>query len=125
MAAGMGIRLVPKLKYEHISLTLFSKMRVDLAAQVNKLIYLAKLQLTRYCNYIFCGQVLSESVSKALQLSVGSEASETAKFVGMMDKLFDLLNVHNYTHGVHARKRFQMPYTTSKDMRLKVGRIDI
>ena len=38
-----GKRLVPKLKYEHIYLTTFSKMRVDLAAEVrvytcNKLI---------------------------------------------------------------------------------------
>ena len=31
---GMGIRMVPKLKFEHISLTSFSKMHVDLAAQV-------------------------------------------------------------------------------------------
>ena len=30
-----GIRRVPKLKYEHIHLTTFSKMRVDLAAQVD------------------------------------------------------------------------------------------
>ena len=29
-----GLRLVPKLRYEHIHLTTFSKMRVDLAAQV-------------------------------------------------------------------------------------------
>ncbi len=29
-----GLSLVPKLKYEHIFLTSFSKMRVDLAAQV-------------------------------------------------------------------------------------------
>lgn len=29
-----GLRIIPKLKYEHIHLTLFSKMRVDLAAQV-------------------------------------------------------------------------------------------
>ena len=33
--AGYGIRRLPKLKYEHIHLTSFSKMRVDLAAQVN------------------------------------------------------------------------------------------
>ena len=33
-ASMCGIRLVPKLRYEHISLTSFSKMRVDLAAQV-------------------------------------------------------------------------------------------
>ena len=29
-----GLSLVPKLKYEHVFLTSFSKMRVDLAAQV-------------------------------------------------------------------------------------------
>ena len=29
-----GLSLLPKLKYEHIYLTSFSKMRVDLAAQV-------------------------------------------------------------------------------------------
>ena len=29
-----GLRLVPKLKFEHIYLSSFSKMRVDLAAQV-------------------------------------------------------------------------------------------
>lgn len=30
----VGLRLVPKLKYEHIYLSSFAKMRVDLAAQV-------------------------------------------------------------------------------------------
>ena len=34
IAPGKGIRLIPKIKKEHISLTSFSKMRVDLAAQV-------------------------------------------------------------------------------------------
>ena len=29
-----GLSMIPKLKYEHIELTSFSKMRVDLAAQV-------------------------------------------------------------------------------------------
>lgn len=33
-SATAGLCLVPKLKYEHIHLTSFSKMRVDLAAQV-------------------------------------------------------------------------------------------
>jgi len=33
-ATEEGLRLVPKLKYEHIYLTSYSKMRVDLAAQV-------------------------------------------------------------------------------------------
>jgi hypothetical protein len=31
---GSGLSMVPKLKYEHLHLTPFSKMRVDLAAQV-------------------------------------------------------------------------------------------
>ena len=30
----MGLSLLPKLKFEHVHLTSFSKMRVDLAAQV-------------------------------------------------------------------------------------------
>ena len=59
-------------------------------------------------------------MSKALKLTGGREASETAKFVEMMDKFFDSMNVRNYTEGVHKRKRFRMPYTTSEDMRLRV-----
>ena len=31
---GTGLAMVPKLKFEHIHLTPFSKMKVDLAAQV-------------------------------------------------------------------------------------------
>lgn len=34
ITAAPGVSLVPKLKYEHIYLTSYSKMRVDLAAQV-------------------------------------------------------------------------------------------
>lgn len=33
-----GLSMVPKLRYEHIHLSTFSKMRVDLAAQVCKCI---------------------------------------------------------------------------------------
>ena len=51
-------------------------------------------------------QVLSETVSKGLKLTGGEEASETAHFVGMVDKFFDTLNVRNYTHGIYSRKRF-------------------
>ena len=57
--------------------------------------------------------MLSESVSKALHLTGGEEASEIAHFVGMVDKFFACLNVHNYVHGIHKRKFFQMPYTSS------------
>ena len=55
-----------------------------------------------------------------IELTGGDEASETARFVGMVDKFFDALNVHNYTHGVHSRKRFKMTYTSGEDMRLKL-----
>ncbi|KAL5489473.1 hypothetical protein EMCRGX_G018567 [Ephydatia muelleri] len=95
-ASMSGTRLLPKLQYQHISLTSFSKMCVDLAAQV-----------------------LSESVSKAVVLVCGDVATETAKFLGMADKLFYTLNVHNYSHGATARKPFQIPFTSSDDWRLK------
>ncbi|KAL5469038.1 hypothetical protein EMCRGX_G030227 [Ephydatia muelleri] len=95
-SAGMGLRMVPKLKYEHLHISSFSAMRVDLAAQV-----------------------LSESVSQALHLTGGDEASETAHFIGLMDKFFDALNVHNFSHGARALKPFQMPYTSRTDFRLK------
>ena len=64
--------------------------------------------------------MLSESVSHALHLTGGDEASETAHFIGLMDKLFDALNVHNFSHGARALKPFQMPYTPTTDFRLKV-----
>ena len=35
MTVTPGLFLVPKLKFEHIHLTSYSKMRVDLAAQVS------------------------------------------------------------------------------------------
>ena len=60
-------------------------------------------------------QVLSESVSKALKLTGGKEPSETARFVSMADQFFVAVN---YVHGLHAHKPFQMPYTSSKDVRL-------
>ena len=66
-------------------------------------------------------QVLSESVSKALQLTGGPEAEETARFVGMMDKMFDCLNVNNSSAGIHKCKPFKFPYRGSDDFRLKVS----
>eukprot|EP00731_Ephydatia_muelleri_P014320 Em0008g40a len=95
-AQGAGLRLLPKLKLEHVNLTPFSKMRVDLAAQV-----------------------LSASVSKGLVQVCGDDATETAHLAEMMDKFFDALNVHNYNHGAKSRKSFQLPYTSGEDHRLK------
>ena len=39
MKDAAGLAMVPKLKYEHVNLTPFSKMRVDLAAQVHALTF--------------------------------------------------------------------------------------
>ena len=44
---GTGLALLPKLKYEHVHLSSFSKMRVDLAAQVS---ILQKLTSQMYCS---------------------------------------------------------------------------
>ena len=51
---------------------------------------------------------------------MGEEYSETAKFAEMMDKLFDCLNVNNFTAGKTKRKPFQDPYRQSDDFRIKV-----
>ena len=62
--------------------------------------------------------MLSESVSKAIELTGGPEVSETVKFIGMMDKFFDCLNVDNYSCGFAQRKPFKHPYRSSNDFRL-------
>ena len=108
-----GTRLVTKLKFEHINLTSYSKMRVDLAAQVCFIV------LSAMCCYMFL-QVLSEQVAHALEQTRGDEVSETIKFIRYMDKFFDCLNVTNLESGYHHKKRFQEPYFSSKDIRLKV-----
>lgn len=110
-----GLAMVPKLKFEHINLTPFAKMRVDLAAQVSSQTVCIMLIMW---NTIL--QVLSESVAKALPLVVGDEASETAEFISKFDSFFDILNVSNFTNGTRYRKPFQHPYRHGNDSRLKV-----
>jgi len=63
---------------------------------------------------------MGESVSNALYLTGGSEAFETAYFVGKFDKFFDCLNVANYKNGIRKWKPFQLPYFTADDSRLQV-----
>ena len=65
---------------------------------------------------------MSETVSKALLLTGGSEAFETSLFIGKVDKFFDTLNVSSYTKGLKARKPFQKPYVSKDDSRLQVRR---
>ena len=76
-----GLSLVHKLKREHVYLTSFSKMRVDLAAQVSAYDYQFIVHV--YTHPLL--QVMSETVSKAIELTGGPEAQETAKFVSLVE----------------------------------------
>ncbi len=64
--------------------------------------------------------MLSETVSKALQLTGRTDVQETVKFVEMFDKFADCLNVNNYNTGRLKRKVFKQPYRSATDFRLKV-----
>ena len=64
---------------------------------------------------------MSETVCKALRVTGGAEASETAKFIEMVDKFFDCLNVSSFSKGKLKRKPFLQPYRKSNDFRLKVN----
>jgi len=65
-------------------------------------------------------QVLSETVASSLEENYGEEVQETVKFIRMMDKFFDCLNVSNAVTGFHSLKSFKDPYTSQNDFRLKV-----
>ena len=89
---------VPKLKYDHINLTSFAKMKVFLAVQV-----------------------LSNTMSKAL-VENGTDRekesrSETSKVCGMMNSFFDCCNVRNNDEGRNSRNAFKEPYTDVNDER--------
>ncbi len=92
--------MVFKLKYEHLQLTLFSKMRVDLAAQ----------DYDDLCQFFIIILILytplSESVGKALQLTGGTDVQETAKFAIMFDKFFDCLSPISQT-GLRLESHFK------------------
>jgi len=64
-------------------------------------------------------------VANGIERVGGDEVTETVKFVRMMDKFFDCLNVRNLTSGKHHKKAFQDPYRRlpeggTNDFRLKV-----
>ena len=60
-------------------------------------------------------------MSKAQLLTGGSEAFETATFVGKVDKFFDCLNVTGFTKAQKNRKPFQRPYFSADDPPLQVS----
>ncbi len=59
-------------------------------------------------------------MSKALQLTGGSDVKETAKFVEVFDHFFDCMNVNSYNTGRLKRKIFKQPYRSATDFWLKV-----
>ncbi len=100
-AGSCGLSLVPKLKREHLQLTSYSRMRVDLAAQVtccNKL-------CTVLIIYIFFSKVLSKSVCDALAYYNNPDTEQTQKFILMTDRFFDCLNVRNRSEWAFRKKK--------------------
>lgn len=89
-----GLKLLPKLTYEHINLNSYSVMRVNLAAQV-----------------------LSASVASVLQSFGQPESHGTAKLCKMVDKFFDCLNVRSLSEHQRKRKPFVAPYSRLDDER--------
>jgi len=55
----------------------------------------------------------------------GEEVSATVKFVRMMDKFFDCLNVKSPVAGWHKRKAFQDPYLPPNDKRPEDERLKV
>ena len=84
-----------------------------------------------FCNeyliFILTLQVMSGTVAHAISYRMRDAPDRkkpsmecTAMFVQMMDKMFDCLNVGNFTDGKHTRNCFKQPYRSQCDFRLKV-----
>ena len=91
-----GLHLLPRFRAEHVYLTSYSIMRVNLAAQV-----------------------LSQTVSTVLSKFGRPNYQGTAKFCLMMDKFFDCANVRSLAEGNNKRKPFLKPYTATDDERFE------
>ena len=87
-----GLKVVPKLTYERISLSPYSVMNVRLAAQV-----------------------LSDSVGNVLLSFCSPDSHGTAKVCLMMDKFFDCMNVRNTSQHLLKAKPFLKPQRSTDD----------
>ena len=105
--------MIPKLKKEHLSLTSFARMRVNLAAQVT-------ISKGNSSLIIFPFQVLSNSVANALNYFNLDKTAETEEFVRKFNRFFDCMNVRSMTEGVEKRNPDLRPYLDSEDDRLRV-----
>lgn len=89
-----GLKLLPRLTFDHIKLTSYSTMRVNLAAQV-----------------------LGASVAAVLNTFSPPETAGTATLGEMVDSFFDCLNVRSTQEHQRKRKPFLAPYTSTTDQR--------
>jgi len=89
-------------------------MRVDLAAQVCSFNVDSKCVEDSY-NI----RALSSIIAKTLEDTGGHEVTETVRFIQMVNKFFDCLNVNNLSSGKTSKKLFQDPIRKG-DFRLKV-----
>ena len=91
-----GLKLLPKITYEHINLSSYSVMRVNLAAQV-----------------------LSATMAAVLKAYSPPDTAGTARLCEMVDSFFDCLNVRSTTEHQRKRKPFLAPYTSVEDQRFQ------
>lgn len=88
------LKMAPKLTSNHINLTPYSKMNVNLAAQV-----------------------LSKTVSVILKSYYSDETHETANLCDLMNTFFDCLNSRCQNEGVFKRNENLKPYYSVDDKR--------
>jgi len=69
-------------------------------------------------------QAHSSTVAKALEDTGGDEVTDTVRFMTMVDKFFDCLNVNSITSGKTSKKVFQ-GLIRKGDFQLKVKKKDM
>lgn len=89
-----NLKLLPKIRKDHIYLNSFSKMKVNLAAQV-----------------------LSETVGNVLLEYGSEEGRETAQVILLVDKFFDFMNIRSPKEADRKRKQFLAPIKDVNDER--------
>ena len=88
------LKLLPCITSDHVRLTSYSVMKVNLAAQV-----------------------LSSTMAAVLTKFGALEVSAIAKYCSMMDKFFDCFNVRSLQEHERKRKPLLAPYTDINDDR--------
>ena len=72
-------------------------------------------------NIHYAMQVLSRTVGDALLHYNEEDTIETARFVKMFDRFFDMLNTRSLKEHIFQRKPDLSPYRTPDDTRLQVS----